>query len=166
MIRFKITSALRDQIIADLHRSHPFAFERVGFVGAGLSIDGDCCTVLAHSYRPVEDNDYVDDKSVGAMMGPDAMFKAMAWAHEESVGLFHIHSHGGAGIPGFSGVDIRESDKFVPDFFKARPERPHGTIVLSNTHAFGRIWLSRQAPAQRIDEFHIVGPCTRKWKTS
>ena len=165
MIRFKMTCQLFFEIQGDLHRRHPFAHERVGFVGAGLALHGDCCTVLAHSYAPVADEDYLDDPSVGAMMGPDAMYKAMAWAFGLGVALFHIHTHGGSGVPGFSGVDIRESGKFVPDFFKVRPERPHGAIVLSNTHAFGRIWLGRKDAPHTIDEFHLVGPPCRKWRT-
>lgn len=165
MIRFKITSQLFSDIRGDLHRRHSFAHERVGFVGAELSLHGCCCTVLAHTYIPVADEDYIDDPSVGAMMSADAMYKGMNWAFEQNVALFHIHTHGGSGVPGFSNVDVRESDKFVPDFFKVRPERPHGAIVLSNTHAFGRIWLDRKAPSQPIDEFHLVGPHCRKWRT-
>ncbi len=164
MIRLKLTTALEVEIRADLRRRHPFAHERVGFVGAGFCITGNDCTVLAHSYQPVEDDDYLDDPLVGAMMGPDAMHKAMAWAYEEGVALFHIHSHGGLGIPSFSSVDIRESDKFVPDFFKVRPERPHGTLVLSNRFASGRIWLGQHAQPRAIDEFHVVGPHCRKWR--
>ena len=165
MIRFKMTSQLFSEIQSDLHRRHAFAHERVGCVGAGLALHGGCCTVLAHSYTPVVDEDYLDDPSVGAMMGPDAMHKAMAWAFEQGVALFHIHAHGGSGVPGFSGIDLRESAKFVPDFFKVRPERPHGAIVLSNTHAFGRIWLGRKLAPQRIDEFRLIGPRCRKWRT-
>ncbi len=165
MIRFKMTSALSAEIHDDLHRRHAFAHERVGFVGAELALHESHCTVLAHSYEPVADEDYLDNPSVGAMMGPDAMHKAMAWAFEQGIALFHIHAHGGSGVPGFSGIDIRESDKFVPDFSKVRPERPHGAIVLSNTHASGRIWLGRQRQPQTIDEFHLIGPHCRKWKS-
>ena len=101
MIRFKMTRQLFVDIKGDLHRRHPFAHERVGFVGAGLALHGDCCTVLAHAYAPVANDDYLDDPSVGAMMGPDAMYKAMAWAFEHGVALFHIHTHGGSGRSGF-----------------------------------------------------------------
>jgi len=160
-----MTAQLFSDIQKDLHRRHPFALERVGFIGTGLALHGNHCTLLAHSYIPIADEDYLDDPSVGAMMGPDAMHKAMAWAFEERVALFHIHSHGGQGVPGFSGVDTRESNKFVPDFFKVRPERPHGAIVLSNTHAFGRVWLTLGSPTRVIDEFYLIGAHTRRWRT-
>lgn len=164
MIRFKITDQLFNEIQCDLQRSHAFAFERVGFIGAGLELHGHHCTSLAHSYAPVADKDYLDDPSVGAMMGPDAMHKAMVWAFERRVSLFHIHAHSGTGVPAFSSIDIRESDKFIPDFFKVRPEMPHGTIVLSNTHAFGRLWQSPKA-SHPIDEFRLIGAHSRKWNT-
>ena len=165
MIRCKMNEQLFLDIQQDLHRQHPFAFERVGFIGAGLALHGSHCTLLAHSYVPVADEDYLDDPSVGAMIGPNAMHKAMAWAFEKNIALFHIHSHGGRGIPGFSGVDISESNKFIPDFFKVRPEKPHGAIVLSNTHAFGRVWLTSSSTPQAIGEFHLIGARTSKWRT-
>ena len=164
MIRFKITDRLITEIQYDLQRPHAFALERVGFVGAGLELHGHHCTSLAHSYASVADEDYLDDPSVGAMMGPDAMHNAMVWAFEQRVSLFHIHAHGGTGMPRFSGIDIRESDKFIPDFFKVRPEMPHGTIVLSNTHAFGRLWRSPKS-SYPIDEFRLIGTHSRKWNT-
>ena len=163
MIRFKITADLLQCIRVDLRRSHPYAHERVGFLGAGVSLSGSRCTLLAHSYQSVPDAEYMDDPSVGAMLGPDAMFNAVAWAHETKLALFHIHEHGGTGIPRFSGVDIREAKKFVPDFFKFRPECPHGTLVLSNDAAFGHIWLGRQDGPITIDRFTIVGPRIQSW---
>jgi hypothetical protein len=164
MIRYKMTENILNEIQNDLQRPHKFAHERVGFVGAGLALHGSDCTAIAHTYIPVEDDDYLNDPSVGAMMGPDAMFKAMAWGHKEQVALFHIHEHHGSGIPRFSDVDIRESDKFVPDFFKVRPQRPHGAIVLSKTHAYGRLWLTPESKARTIDEFHVIGAQCRKWR--
>lgn len=163
MIRFKMTTSLLRSIRADLRRPHPYAHERVGFLGAGLSLTESHCTLLAHSYQTVPDAEYLDDPSVGAMLGPDAMFKAVAWAHETKLALFHIHEHGGTGIPRFSGVDLREARKFVPDFFKFRPECPHGTLVLSNDAAFGHVWLGKQNGPHAIGKFSVVGPRIQSW---
>ena len=117
----------------DLRRPHPFAHERVGFIAAGLSAAGDDVMVLARAYRPVADDDYVNDPSVGAMMSGEALRKALQWAMETRAALFHVHTHGGQGIPRFSSVDLRENPKFVPDFCKVGPESIHGAIVLSET---------------------------------
>ena len=163
MIRLKVTSMLLDEVRRDLVRPHAFAHERVGFLKAALALSENDCAILVHSYTPVADNDYLNDPSVGAMMGPDAISMAMAAAFEDHVALFHVHSHGGRGIPHFSGVDLRENQKFVPDFFKVCPQRPHGAVVLSATHAYGHVWLEPGAAAHPIDQFQLVGPHYRKW---
>ncbi len=166
MIKLKMTSDLLQQIRLDLRRSHPYAHERVGFLGAGLSLTSSHCTLLAHSYQSVPDTDYLNDPSVGAMLGPDAMFNAVAWAHETKLSLFHIHEHGGNGIPRFSGVDLREAQKFVPDFFKFRPECPHGALVLSNNAAFGHVWLNKTTGPIAVNKFIVIGPRIKSWVAS
>ena len=163
MIRLKVTSMLLYEVRRDLARPHAFARERVGFLKAALALSENDCAILVHSYTPVADNDYLNDPSVGAMMGPHAISMAMAAAFEDHVALFHVHSHGGQGIPHFSGVDLRENQKFVPDFFKVRPQRPHGAVVLSATHAYGHVWLEPGAVARPIDQFQLVGSHCRKW---
>jgi len=165
-VHFKITASLAAAVRQDLKRRHPFAHERVGFVSAGLSPAGDELLVLARGYRPVADHDYLRDPSVGAMMGPNAIRSAMQWAMQAGTALFHVHSHGGRGLPRFSGIDIRENAKFVPDFFKVAPQMPHGAIVLSGDSARGQIWVDRGRVPLSIAEFTEVGMPTRCWKTA
>ena len=74
---FKITRRLLESVRRDLERPHPFAYERVGFISAGLSSAEDDLWVLARSHRAVADDDYLRDPSVGAMMGPEAIRKAI-----------------------------------------------------------------------------------------
>ncbi|MGE4296486.1 MAG: hypothetical protein AB7E47_00535 [Desulfovibrionaceae bacterium] len=165
-ITFKITAALLDGIRKDLDRPHAFAFERVGFIAAGLTTVAGGVMILAHAYRPVEDGDYIPDRTVGVMMGPEAIRKALQWAMCVRVALFHVHSHGGYGIPRFSGVDLRENAKFVPDFFKVAPQCAHGAIVLTSDAANGQIWLDRRQPCRPIDTFSVTGVPIKKWRTS
>ena len=165
-VRFKITTALLASIRTDLRRPHPFAHERVGFISAGLAAVVDGLLVLAREYRPVADDEYLDDPTVGAMMGPDAIRNALQWALQDGVALFHVHTHGGRGIPGFSKIDLRENAKFVPDFFKVAPQCAHGAIVLSDTAAQGLVWFGRSHPNQSITSFIEVGIPLRKWNTA
>ena len=165
-VRFKITTSLLTAIRSDLRRPHPFAHERVGFISAGLSAVSDGLLVLAREYRPVADDEYLDDRTVGAMMGPDAIRNALQWALQESVAIFHVHTHGGNGIPRFSGIDLRENAKFVPDFFKVAPQCAHGAIVLSDTAAHGLIWVGRSRPNHFITSFVEVGVPVRKWSSA
>jgi hypothetical protein len=165
-VRFKITMGLLASIRADLGRPHPFAYERVGFVLAAAAQSASGVLVLAQEHHPVADDDYLPDSSVGAMMGPEAIRKAMEWALMKKVCIFHVHSHGGRGIPRFSAVDVRESAKFVPDFLKVAPQMIHGSIVLSDDAAAGRLWVSGNSGPQDVIEFVEVGIPMRKWGSS
>jgi hypothetical protein len=154
----KLVDQLLQQVRHDLARPHEFAAERVGFLvcrAAGLVSEG--VLLLAHGYRMVEDEDYVDDASVGAMMGPNAIRKALEFALNNKVGMFHVHVHEHIGRPRFSRVDFRESAKFVPDFWNVRPEMPHGALVASKDSLFGLCWYPGMSAPIEIGEFAMVG---------
>lgn len=165
-IRFKITSALLTTVRIDLRRPHPFAHERVGFIAAGLAAAHDKLLILAREYRPVRDDEYLPDPSVGAMMSADAIRRARQWAMDDRVAVFHVHTHGGRGIPGFSGVDVRENAKFVPNFVSVAPHAVHGAVVLSDTAAFGQVWLDRKSPQAFISAFSEIGLPIRSWRAA
>lgn len=165
-IRFKITSALLATVRIDLRRPHPFAHERVGFISAGLAAAHDDLLILARAYRPVRDDEYLQDPSVGAMMSADAIRRARQWALTDRVAIFHLHTHGGRGVPGFSGIDTRENAKFVPNFVSVAPHCVHGAIVLSDTAAFGQVWLDRTSPQPFITAFSEIGMPLRTWRAA
>jgi hypothetical protein len=165
---FRARGDLLDVVRGDLERPHRFAAERVGFLlcrAGHLSDDG--LVILAEAYHPVEDDDYLPDASVGAMMGPAAIRKAMQRAYAGGAGdisLFHVHMHGHHGLPGFSRVDVDESKKFVPDFFNVAPLMPHGTIVLSHDLAIGLCWRGQTQVPTLIDRFTRIGAPMHMWE--
>jgi len=157
-VLFKVIDRLLERVRHDLARPHEFAAERVGFFicrTAELAPEG--VVVLAYDYKSVEDEDYVDDASVGAMMGPNAIRKALEFALNNKAGMFHVHMHEHAGRPRFSRVDFRESAKFVPDFRNVRPEMPHGALVASKDSLYGMCWYSAVSAPIEIDDFVVVG---------
>jgi len=140
----------------------------VGFLAcyAG-SLDGGGVVILAAGYDPVADEDYLEDRTVGARLGPGAFRRALQRAFNggrKDLGLFHVHMHDHPGIPALSGVDRRESARFVPDFFNASPGMPHGVLVLSRDVASGLCWHSRSAPPCPIDTIVSVGAPLCFWK--
>jgi hypothetical protein len=158
-ITFKMSQGLSNEIHRDLSRPHDFAAERVGFIACGASVFGaNGLLLLGDTYHPVEDQHYVDDPRVGAMMNSNAIRSALEIAYNRNVAMFHVHRHEHYGKPNFSGVDRRESARFVPDFFKVRPLLPHGVIVLSHDSMAGLCWLERDRPPIEIHEFIVVGP--------
>ena len=154
---FRSTQRLLQDIRRDLVRPHPFAAERVGFISIRAAGTRDSLVLLAEGYNPVADDDYVDDATVGAMMGQEAIRKALNVALLQPVGMFHVHMHEHKGRPVFSHTDRREQLKFVPDFFKVRRQMPHGAIVLSHDLAIGRAWLNPDTVVG-ISEFNTMGP--------
>lgn len=153
---FRSTEGFIARVRSDLMRPHPFAHERVGFITTRAARGLDHLVVLAENYYPVADDDYLPDETVGAMMGPEALRKALELALLNPVGVFHVHMHLLGRRLWFSPVDLREQLKYIPDFFKVRRNMPHGAIVLSPQSAAGRAWL---APDQivPIEEFDVVG---------
>lgn len=158
IIQFKITRKLLDEVRRDLDRRHPFAAERVGFISCKVgALPAGGVVILAHAHHPVEDDDYLDDPTVGAMMGPGAIRKAMQRAYNENVSMFHVHMHDHLGTPWFSKIDIREAKKFVPDFWNVRPEMPHGALVFSMDSVAGLCWLPQTHQVEMVSKISIVG---------
>ena len=157
-LHLKVQRSLVLQFHADLARPHAFAHERIGFLTIGASLlPGRRLLLLARDYRPVDDADYEPDPSCGARIGGTAFRKAIERAYRGRSGLVHIHSHGGCGIPGFSGIDLQSGGEFVPGFFEAIPSMPHGMIVLSNDRAAGLFWLNKRAAPVPATSFAFVG---------
>ena len=159
-ISFKLPRGLLSRIQKDLHRHHPFAYERVGFITFRAAHAGEDLLILAYGYESIPDEEYVRSKSVGAMMGPEAIHRGMnlAFNHgEENVSVFHVHHHSGRGVPYFSGTDTRETAKFVPDFFHAASGMPHGALILSDDRATGRIWTSEDVGPHPFDKIICTG---------
>jgi hypothetical protein len=160
-VHFKLTAALLDDIVADLRRPHPFAAERAGFIGCKVSAFRSGILVLAHTYILVPDDWYLDDPRFGCVFNADAMRAAMQFALTNDASMFHVHLHDYRGAPWFSRPDLRESSKFVPDFWNVKPDLPHGTIVLSTDAAAGLCWYPRQRKPLRICQITALGFPTR-----
>lgn len=156
---FRATGAFLSRVRDDLERPHAFAYERVGFIAARAAGGAEGLVLIAEGYFPVADQDYLRDPNIGALIGPEALRKALELALLKGVGVFHVHMHGLSPRLWFSAVDLSEQAKFVPDFFTVCPQMPHGAIVLNAKTAAGRVWLAADHVV-KIDEFESVGPRT------
>ncbi|MCU1295182.1 MAG: hypothetical protein JWP08_4032 [Bryobacterales bacterium] len=142
-VQFRITLKLLKEIRTDLNRPHAFALERVGFIYCRFAwLSKSELVILAHDYEPVDDAHYEDDREFGAVIGVGAFRRVLTRTYHEKLGIFHVHSHGGKGVPRPSGPDMSETAKFVPDFFHGRRDVPHGAMIFSDDALSGRVWLS------------------------
>lgn len=92
------------------------------------------------------------------------MRKAVQAAYRPPSSLLHVHSHGGRGLPGFSNVDLKSANAFVPGFFQSCPRMPHGLLVLSNDSATGILWVDPSAAPVAIGRFvRVDRPIVEQW---
>ncbi len=155
-IVFRASDRFLEDVRSDLVRPHPFAHERVGFVAARAAAGQENLVIIATEYFPVRDNDYINDQTMGAVLGQEALRRALEVALLKPFGMFHVHMHMLPGRLWFSTVDLREQQRFVPDFPKVQPKLPHGALVLSPTAMAGRVWISPSG-FQPITEFNVIG---------
>src|SRR4051812_30002135 len=73
MIRLRIPKALLDSIVRDLERPHSFAFERIGFLCCREAATASGDVLLAYRFEPINDDQYIDDDSVGACFDSSAI---------------------------------------------------------------------------------------------
>jgi hypothetical protein len=157
-IHFRIAAKLFTELHADLSRPHAHANERVAFLSCRpAALPGAGVLLLAHALHQVADDDYEPSDTMGALLRGSAFRKALQYVFNHPVSMFHVHRHEHKGHPRFSPVDLEESAKFVPDFWKVRPGHPHGTIVLSKDSAFGLLWHQKEKSPVPLSRFTVVG---------
>ena len=147
-----------DRIREDLIRPHAFAYERVGFIvcKVGRLVD-DGWVLLAAEYLSVDDDDYVDDDSVGAMIGSAAIRKMMQIAYDEPYAVVHVHMHEHYGRPAPSRTDVREMAELIPNFWHVRPNFPHVALILSLDSMAGTVWDPKTQKNTQIATARVVG---------
>lgn len=160
-VQIKLNGSLHAGIIRDLTRPHPFASERVGFVFGRLgSLSGQDRLILLTRYHSIPDNQYVEDHTVCARIGSEALTWAMqAVYHGRSgrEGIFHVHLHGHRGEPGISAVDRREIPMLMPGFQSVGRGAAHGIIILSADHGSGWVWLQGGMEPVHVDCISVIG---------
>jgi hypothetical protein len=157
----RLTGYLYRDVLADLMRPHPFAAERIGFVCARMgSLAAGGKLILCTRYRSIPDQQYVEDDSVGARIGPEAMTWAMQAAYHgrgSQEGVFHIHLHGDHGETGMSHTDRKEIPPLIPGFQSVGRLAPHGIIILSLSHGTAWVWMPGSDAAAVAGRISIIG---------
>jgi hypothetical protein len=160
-VQIKIPGGIYRQMMEDLTRPHPFAGERVGFafgrIGSLINQDK---IVLITRYQSVPDHQYVDDTSVGARIGSEALTFAMQAVYHvraKKEGIFHIHLHDRYGSPSLSKTDMDELPKLIPGFQAVGRNAPHGIIILSRDHGSGWVWLPNFRIPARASSISVIG---------
>jgi len=157
-MKFRIRKSLYDRVLDDLRRPHPFALERVGFLTAKLgNRRGSDLIVFLADYIAVPDNQYINDRSVGARMNSDAIRAAMQHILNTQDGLFHVHLHDWSGIPELGYTDRMEIPPIVNSFCNVGPSSAHGIVLLSSDKAMALAWPPSSDEPVPADRITVVG---------
>jgi len=157
MQKVKIQKPLLDEALADLHRPHPFAAERVGFFSTKCSSAENTTLVHIVAYHSVPDEQYLRDPSVGVRIGPAAITDAMARTAVHKVGQVHVHSHGGVGVPSPSGVDSAELPPLSRSLHNVDHGQASGWAVLSGNTGWSSIALPGNSEVETESAISVVG---------
>lgn len=147
---------LHEEMLSDLRRPHAHAAERVGFLYGRLAATSGPLIVMTR-YKPVPDEQYVDDPHVGARINGDAIRGAMQGVLDSGDGVFHTHLHEWAGRLGFSFTDENELPKLVPAFQAVGRLQASGLFLLSPKSAIADVWLPGTRRPVRAHRIWIVG---------
>lgn len=161
MIEVRLSRRLYADMRSDLARRHAFAGERVGFVfgRVGKLADGSALILLTR-YLSIPDEHYIDDPTVGARIGTEALTAATHGIYHgraRAEGVFHVHVHEHVGKTGMSNTDKAELPKMIPGFRSVGREAPHGIIVWSLDHAAAWVWLPGEVEPVRADKTSVIG---------
>jgi molybdopterin/thiamine biosynthesis adenylyltransferase/proteasome lid subunit RPN8/RPN11 len=139
-------------------------FDRPGVEGAafllcGQSVSEDAVKLIVHAVVPIADEDYLRREKYGLTIASPTLTRVAKLARYEGLSVVFAHSHP-EGVSDFSEQDNREEAKLLP-FLQARVAgRVHGTLVLTEHHIQGRLYMPDQVP---VDEVIAIGGRIRSW---
>lgn len=158
MSQLRISKDLFEEVYDDLIRPHPFAMERVGFLFARLGeMEGRSRLIIPTKYWPVPDEQYIEDRYVGARFNSATIRAALQYILDIGVGVFLVHMHEHLGRPWFSRTDRLELQKLVPSFQTVGMSAVHGALLLSQDDVVGLVWLPGVKQPTYLSRITIVG---------
>lgn len=152
----KLTKEFHSRALADLHRPHPFADERIGFLACRSLTRGRATIFFGCDYMTVADDDYLEDDSVGARIGGNAIRAAMHLAISRMCSVFQVHTHGGTERPVPSPSDRAECPGVARSLHNAFPGAPHGWLILGHRSVYAEA-ISPANTWHTFTELSVVG---------
>ncbi len=108
--------------------------EPLAFVFARFASEESQTILVGIKAIPFPDSAYVDG-AAGANFETEWAVKVANEQIGSNVGLLLVHSHGGAGMPAFSGIDQQANRAVMGALAIGVKTAPYGAIVLSDTDA-------------------------------
>jgi len=157
-IIFRIPEQLHLEMLGDLHRPHSHAWERVGFLFTKSKwLDDKTLLIIATSYQAVEDEDYIEDRTVGAKIGSTAIRSAMEFMRSGASGCFHVHLHDHDGKPSPSSTDRKGLPGVVGSLSNISSGQATGILILSKDDFYSAVQLPNVKDLKPADLISVVG---------
>jgi hypothetical protein len=123
-------------------------------------------TLLLRRILSLPESAYCDDPTHGAAWSGIAMVPVIEQAVSEGLGVVIFHAHSHRGRPRLSDDDRVSADRLLPMFRQRVPARPHGSIVLSRTHASGIILMPGETQPRTAVAVRWYGAAISNWPVS
>ena len=157
-VEIRIPGALYCEAFEDLRRPHPHAYERVGFFSSAVKLlNPQHCLVLLNRYHSVADEHYLEDPTIGALIGVESITAAMQRTLSERSGQFHVHIHEHCGEPRPSVDDIKGLPPVVRSLSATAPKQASGYLILSRDRAWSEAIVPGQAEPIIATKISVVG---------
>ena len=123
-------------------------------------------TLLLRRVLPLDEEAYRNEPGHGAAWDGMAMVPVIEEAMNEGLGIILFHAHAHRGRPSLSRDDRTSARRLLPMFRQRVPSRPHGSIVLSRTHAGGIILMPGEMQPRTAIVVRWYGAAISRWPAS
>jgi hypothetical protein len=163
-LELRVPLGLGETVMETVFRQGRHEYVAIGLV-ALATLDGREVLLLRHVYD-LPEAAYLAAPGHGGAWRGTAMLPAIETAMEEGLGIVLVHAHRHDGPPRLSGDDRTSANRLVPMFQARVPTRPHGSIVLSRTHATGVVKMPGALDQEADIDVRWLGVSILDWRRS
>lgn len=163
-VELRIPFGLGETLQDTVYRKGSHEYVAFGLVSQAYL--GGCDTLLLRRVLPLAESAYRNEPQHGAAWSGTAMVPVIEQAMSERLGIVIFHAHSHRGRPSLSDDDRTSADRLLPMFQQRVPTRPHGSIVLSRTHASGVILMPGETQPRTAVAVRWYGAAISNWPVS
>ncbi len=119
--------------------------------------------LLLREIMELDESDYVPAPDHGGAWRGIANVPIIVRAVDDQLGVLLVHAHPGTGATSLSGDDEQSARRLIPMFQQRVPARPHGSIVISATHAAGTVSMPHETRPRTDIRIRWYGTAIQNW---
>ncbi|MFD1122437.1 ThiF family adenylyltransferase [Methylophilus flavus] len=123
--------------------------EGAAFILCGQSVSESVTKLISHAVIPIKKEEYLRREPYCLSISSAALSRVTKLARYENLSIIFAHSHP-QGISEFSEQDDGEEEKLMPFLQSRVPDRIHGTLVLTESHIRGRLYIPHRIATDAV----------------